>query len=109
MDLTVLTVPDCPNGPVLDQRLAEVLADRTDVSVVRRMVADERTAAEAGMRGSPTLLIDGADPFADPESPASMSCRIARPGDASPVPSVTALRQALGLAEPEREGPARDR
>jgi hypothetical protein len=31
-----------------------------------RVVTDEREAAEAGMHGSPTLLIDGVDPFAQP-------------------------------------------
>ena len=28
MELTVLAVPDCPNAPVLERRLAEVLAGR---------------------------------------------------------------------------------
>lgn len=27
MELTVLAVPDCPSAPVLEQRLAEALAD----------------------------------------------------------------------------------
>lgn len=69
MKLTVLTVPDCPNGPLLDQRLAEVLADRPGVPVTRHVITDERTAAEAGMHGSPTLLIDGTDPFAGQATP----------------------------------------
>lgn len=102
MKLTVLTVPDCPNGPVLDQRLAEVLADRPDISVTRRVITDERTAAEAGMHGSPTILIDGSDPFADPDTPSGISCRIYRDNDGGIIgaPSAAALRQAIGLAEP---------
>ena len=52
------------------------------------------------MRGSPTLLIDGTDPFGGPGQPPSLSCRLygdeaGRPGGA---PSVRALRQALAAA-----------
>lgn len=105
MKLTVLTVPDCPNGPLLDQRLAEVLADRPDVPVTRHVITDERTAAEAGMHGSPTLLIDGTDPFAGQATPASASCRLYRDTDGrvSGAPSTAALRQALGFAETPTE------
>lgn len=68
--------------------------------VRRRQVADERQAAEAGMHGSPTLLIDGVDPFGAPDQAPSLSCRLyrdeaGRPGGA---PSVQALRQALAAA-----------
>jgi hypothetical protein len=48
------------------------------VVIRRREVADEREAAEAGMHGSPTLLIDGVDPFAQPGQAASVSCRFYR-------------------------------
>ena len=65
MELTVLTGPDCPNAAAFEERLAAALADYPD-AVVRRQVADEREAAETGMAGSPTLLINGADPFAAP-------------------------------------------
>lgn len=105
MELTVLTVPDCPNALVLDERLAAVLADRADVSVVRRVIEDDGDAARFGMRGSPTLLIDGVDPFAEPGVPASVSCRLYRNEDslAQGVPSVAALRQALKTAEAQAE------
>ena len=66
MELTVLTVPDCPNAAAFEERLAAALADYPDAVVRRRQVADEREAAETGMAGSPTLLINGADPFAAP-------------------------------------------
>jgi hypothetical protein len=100
VELTILTVPDCPHTPVLDERLAQVLAGRPDVSVVRRVITDGRAAARSGMRGSPTLLIDGVDPFDDTADPPSMSCRIYRDsaGRMEPVPSVAALREALEIA-----------
>ena len=52
------------------------------------------------MHGSPTLLIDGVDPFAVPGQPPSMSCRLYRDddGQASGAPSAGQLRQALERA-----------
>jgi hypothetical protein len=52
------------------------------------------------MTGSPTLLVDGVDPFAVPGAAANLTCRLYRDetGDASGAPSVAQLRHALGLA-----------
>jgi hypothetical protein len=49
------------------------------------------------MHGSPTLLVDGSDPFAAPGEPPSLSCRLYRDasGRIGPVPSVEELRRAL--------------
>ena len=103
MRIEILTVPDCPNGPVLTQRLATVLGDDPEVLVVQRSVTDPQEAARRGMHGSPTLLIEGRDPFADPDTPPSLSCRLYRAPDGSQqgAPSVEDLRSALGrVAEP---------
>ncbi|MGB6455521.1 MAG: thioredoxin family protein [Streptosporangiaceae bacterium] len=75
MQLTVLAVPDCPNAPVLGDRLVAVLDGRAGVLVSQQVISDEGEAARWGMRESPTLLIDGADPFAEPGQQPSMSCR----------------------------------
>lgn len=101
MKLVVVTVPDCPNAPVLEQRLAQALAETgagARVSIVRRTVADAEQAARLQMRGSPTLLIDGVDPFAEDSVPASLSCRMYRDEDGrlAGAPSVAALRRVLG-------------
>ena len=97
MELTLLTVPACPNAAAFEERLANVLSEHPGAVVVRRMIADEREAAQAGMHGSPTLLVNGADPFAAPGQPPSLSCRLYRDasGRTGPAPSVQALRQAL--------------
>ena len=97
MELTLLTVPGCPNAAAFEERLAAALVGHPDTVVRRREVADEREAAAAGMHGSPTLLIDGADPFAAPGQPPSLSCRLYRDatGRAARAPSVEALRQVL--------------
>jgi hypothetical protein len=100
MELTLLTVPECSHAAAFEARLAAVLAGRDDVVVHRREIDDERAAAEAGMHGSPTLLINGADPFASPGEEPSLSCRIYRDaeGRLAPAPSAEALRQALAAA-----------
>jgi hypothetical protein len=98
MDLKVLAVPGCPNAMLLEQRLAQVLAGRPDVSVSRQVIDDEQEAARQGMRGSPTILVDGTDPFAEQGQPASVSCRLYRDSDGQVggAPSVSQLRQAVG-------------
>ncbi len=100
MHLTVLAVPDCPNASVLEDRLADVLDGRAGVSVSHEVISEESEAARWGMHGSPTVLIDGADPFAGPGQPPSMSCRLYRDDDGRPsgAPSASQLRQVIDQA-----------
>jgi hypothetical protein len=100
MDLTVLAVPDCPNVMLLEQRLSQVIEGRRDVTVSRQVIADQDEATRRGMHGSPTILVDGIDPFAEPREPTSVSCRLYRDGNGQVdgAPSVTQLRQAIGEA-----------
>jgi hypothetical protein len=100
MELTLLTVPGCPNAAVFEERLAAALAGRPVTVVGRREIADERAAAQAGMCGSPTLLINGVDPFAVPGQRPGLSCRLYRDLTGRPIaaPPVAALRQALEQA-----------
>ena len=100
MELMVLAVPGCPSAPLLERRLAEALAGRPAVTVVRRVIADADEAARWGMRGSPTLLVGGHDPFAVPGAGPAMACRLyeGEDGRLEGAPTVEALRQALGHA-----------
>jgi Alkylmercury lyase len=92
--LEVLHVRDCPNvGPMLE-RLRQV----TDLPVASREIGTAAEAAATGMAGSPTLLVDGVDPFAGRSAPEpGLSCRIYRDGlgRTVPVPSVEQLRDAV--------------
>lgn len=99
MELTLLTVRDCPHRELIEQRLVQALAGR-EVTIIRREVSDDAQARLLGLRGSPTLLIDGTDPFAAPGEPASLSCRIYRQPDGSVdgAPSLGQLRAALGAS-----------
>lgn len=101
MELTVLSVPDCPNAAALEERLAVALADYPGAVVRRHEVVDDQEAAETGMAGSPTLLINGVDPFAVPGQVPGLSCRLYRDaaGRLAGTPSVADLRQALERAD----------
>jgi hypothetical protein len=100
MELVLLTVPDCPNTAAFEQRLAAALAGRPEAVVRRRVIASEQEAAQEGMHGSPTLLVDGTDPFAAPGQPTSLSCRLYTDvsGRAGPVPSIAELQRVLTAA-----------
>ncbi|ANP57093.1 hypothetical protein J2Z21_003503 [Streptomyces griseochromogenes] len=97
MYVEMLTVPDCPNGPMLRERLTHALAGRTDVELTEHVVDDQTEAERRGMHGSPTLLVDGRDPFAVPGTAASVSCRLYRgtDGRVGGAPSVEELRRVL--------------
>jgi hypothetical protein len=106
MQLIVLAERGCPNAPVLKDRMAAVLEGRAGVSVSQQVISDEGEAARWGMHGSPTLLIDGADPFAEPGQTPSMSCRLYRDenGRLSGSPSVGQLRQVIEQALAAADG-----
>lgn len=99
MRIELLTVTGCPNSAVIEQRLAEALAGLVDVDleVERRVVDTVAEAEQYGMHGSPTLLIDGRDPFTAPDTPATVSCRLYRDEDgrAQGAPSLTELLRVL--------------
>jgi len=106
MRITVLTVPDCPNGPVVEERITAALDGRAaEVELVE--VHEQADASRWGMTGSPTVLLDGVDPFAVDGAVPSVSCRIYRSGGRTDgAPSVAELRQALtdaGLPQPAHE------
>jgi hypothetical protein len=100
MELILLTVPDCPNAAVFEAWLEAALAGHPGAVVRRREVADEREAAQAGMCGSPTLLINGADPFAVPGQVPGLACRLYRDATGRPAgaPPVEAIRRVVEQA-----------
>jgi hypothetical protein len=100
MELTVLAVPDCPNAPVLERRLAAVLAGRPAIAVTRQVITSPAEAAYWGMHGSPTLLVNGEDPFAEPGTVSAVACRmyLDQDGRLEGAPTIAALRRVLEQA-----------
>lgn len=94
----LLYFEDCPNWRVADTRLKEALISvGADPDAVTYEQVNTVEQAEAlGFRGSPTILVDGTDPFADPDEPAGLACRIYRTSaGAKPAPTVEQLRAVL--------------
>ena len=93
MMLEIVQVPGCPGADLLAARLAEAGHFR----ITRRVVTSQADAERLGLTGSPTLLVDGADPFAQPGQPPSVSCRLYldEHGCQSPAPSPSQIRAAL--------------
>lgn len=97
MRLEVLHVDECPNLPPLLARLADV----TDHPVTTRLIGSDAAAAEYGMAGSPTLLINGRDPFTGAEPcECGVACRLYRDeaGGLVPIPTADQLRAVINSA-----------
>jgi len=80
VNVTLLYFDGCPNWQVTDERLREAVtrAGRNDVRVQHRLVTTAEQAEAVGFRGSPTVLVNGEDPFAETDAPAALSCRVFR-------------------------------
>lgn len=97
-DVRLLYFDDCPNWQVADARLKEALggigADPDAINY--QQVTTVEQAAALGFRGSPTILVDGQDPFAEPAAATGLGCRIYRTeAGTQPAPTVEQLRSVL--------------
>lgn len=109
MEIELLVVPDCPNEVAAAELLHAALEDvGLPPTRIRTTVIDTQQEAVArGFVGSPTILIDGNDPFAQPERAPAVACRVyATPSGFAGIPPRTQLRSALKRAA-EQTGPAR--
>ena len=99
MQVTMLYFDDCPNWKVARQRLHEALGAAglsKEVDVTYRMVDTPEEAERVGFRGSPTILVDGRDPWADTDATGGLSCRIYQTDEGPDgAPSVKQLTEAL--------------
>lgn len=95
MKITLQYFEDCPSWRVAETRLREALVDlgRPDQPIRHQRVESPEDAERVSFGGSPTILIDGIDPYADPDGPAGYACRV-YDGDAAPT--VAQLRLVLG-------------
>ena len=98
MELELLVVPDCPNeaAAVAAVQAAARQAGLGEVGLRVTVIDTDEQARGHRFAGSPTLLIDGVDPFADPSAPIGLTCRIYSTTDGpAGVPELAQLRAAL--------------
>ena len=101
VDVTLLFFDSCPNWRKADARIRQALREigAPPGAVTLRRVETPEEAEQLSFRGSPTVLINGDDPFADPSAPVGVSCRVYRTADGLVgVPPVAALVAALHAA-----------
>ena len=69
MEITLQHFNDCPNWLTAMERIERVVEARGIDADVRVQLINTPEAAEAyDFRGSPTMLINGTDPFAAPDA-----------------------------------------
>lgn len=73
MRVELLYFEDCPSWRTTNERLQKLSAER-GFEMVRRLVTTPEEAGAIGFRGSPTILVDGRDPFARAETRRVRAC-----------------------------------
>lgn len=98
MEITIQYFDGCPHWRMADQRLRKVLAELSaDSTVTYELIDSPETAEQLGFRGSPTILVDGRDPFATGDEPIGLSCRVFRTDEGPQgAPTEAQLRKELG-------------
>jgi hypothetical protein len=98
MDVQLLYFDGCPNWQETDRRVRGALAlvGPAETTVRYVEVTSPEEAERLSFRGSPTVLFDGVDPFADPSAPVGLSCRVFQtPDGLRGAPTVEQLVEVL--------------
>ncbi|MFR9802630.1 hypothetical protein ACL02T_10045 [Pseudonocardia sp. RS010] len=99
MHIEVLVIPGCPYEGVVVERLRKALdvTGHQRVAVTVRRVTADSLSDEPAFRGSPTILIDGVDPFPSPiTGEIGPACRVYPSTQATTgAPTVEQLRAIL--------------
>jgi len=96
--ITIQFIDGCPHLELAERRLRQALADigREDVQITQQRIDSPEDAQRLDFHGSPTFLVNGRDPFAGGEAPASLGCRVYQTEEGiQGAPSVPQLRHVL--------------
>jgi hypothetical protein len=98
MDIELLYFAGCPNWHLARERLGQALttAGHADLEIHLRAVGTDQEAQALRFPGSPTIRIDGHDPFPSPAQTHGLTCRVyATPDGLAGAPTVDQLVRAL--------------
>ena len=96
MDVTLMYFEGCPNWKQTDADLRVLAAETPGLTITRQLVETPEEADRVGFRGSPSVLVDGVDPFAALDAPVGLSCRVYdTPDGPAGSPTLAQLRAAL--------------
>lgn len=77
MDIALHYFDGCPNWKITDQHLRSLIEEKgLDVDITYQRIDTPEAAAVHAFHGSPTILVDGVDPFAEADAPIGLTCRI---------------------------------
>lgn len=94
-EVALLYFDGCPSWQTTDQRL-RTLADDLGFTLRHLKVDTPQAAEQWDFRGSPTVLVDGRDPFDEGDESVGLACRIYRtPDGPAGSPTLEQLRQIL--------------
>ncbi len=94
-DVTLLYFDGCPSWQTADERLRS-LQPELGFGLSYEKVETPEAAVEWSFRGSPTILVDGRDVFAEGDEPVGLSCRVFQtPEGMAGSPTVAQLREVL--------------
>ena len=97
MKITLQYFDGCPNWKTTDTHLQKLVETGLVKAEVDYQLIDTIDAAEQHQfHGSPTVLIDGIDPFANDDTPVGLACRVyqTEQGPAG-SPTIHQLEQAI--------------
>lgn len=102
MEVTLQYFDGCPSWKTTAEHLS-TLVDQGLVATVRYELIDNHEMAVARrFRGSPTVLIDGTDPFAAKDGPLGLACRVYQTEDGyAGSPSLSQLRDVIAATRKE--------
>jgi hypothetical protein len=97
VQITIQHFNDCPNWLVTTERIERAIeAAGVDAEVRLQLITTPEAAEANNFRGSPTILVNGLDPFANPDAPVGLSCRVyATPVGMAGSPTRDQLTQAI--------------
>ena len=105
MEIILQYFDGCPNWEVAEERLMSLAAERPDVVLIRQVVDTAEEAERVGFHGSPSILINGADPFDAGDASVGLACRrYLTPHGAAGAPTTEQLRAAIDAWTDPAEG-----
>lgn len=98
MEVQLVYFDGCPHWSVAEERLRSALTrvGREDEKIRHVLVATSEDAESLGFIGSPTILVDGLDPFAIGGEQPALACRVfSTPEGRDGSPTVEQLVEVL--------------
>ena len=97
MDIRLMYFVGCPGWREIDKHLELLASEFPDLRVHRERIETVEEAERVGFHGSPSLLVDGVDAFADSAPPESgLFCRLyPTPAGYRAAPTFDQVRRAL--------------